>query len=252
MTCCNDDVLFARSLMKSQGHSVAPSDSQIRKVIENDLLPFLRVAVRTHRPPSGPYVPAEGGECSSHGLNSHPGEENYAEIVARDRRRFERDHNLVVGGHRPASGLVVLYSPPGIRGALGWLNGGMDDSQVYGDTLTVLGPEIIERSVLLAGDSYNLDVMGVYLGSVLTPARAAVLLAVCGSGMTGVSELPGEVEYLEALITGGLNFDEENTLTVKEFEQPRCVNDFFHKITPRDGCYLSRQLRVRSLQAGRT
>lgn len=241
----DDDVLFARSLMKSQGHTVTQDDDLIRNVIENDLLPFLRVAVRTHRPPSGPYVPAEGGDCSSHGLNSHSDEMGYAEIVAQDRHRFERDQNLVVDGHRPVSGMAVLYSPPSIRGALGWLNGGMDDSLVYGDTLTILGPEVIGRSVLLAGDSYNLDVMDLYSSSVLTPARAAVMLAVCGSGMmSGTPEPYSEVEYLEALITGGLNFDTENTLTVKQFEQPRCVNDLFHKITPGVGCYFSRRLRV--------
>ena len=207
MTLTPADLHFARNLAPELR---ALGDNELIDLIENDLVPYLTVAIRTQAPnPKGNFYPAATGRASSFGKTSDPEELHYADEVVRQRRAMEKRRGLVQGTTRPVSAFLCLHGLPGRGdGLVSWLADGMDDTQVYGDTITLLKPDVLARSVLLAGDSFNLDTGDCYARAVLTPARAALLLAVSAADQQS-PVIPGmshDVEYLEALIVGGLHF----------------------------------------------
>ena len=207
MTPTAADLHFARALAPELG---ALDDHELIDLIENELVPYLTVAIRTQAlNPKGRFFPAATGKASSFGKVSDPEEMGYADQVVRERRALEKRRGLVQGRCRPVSAFLCLH---GLRGRgdglVSWLADGSDDTAMYGSTITLLKPEVLARSILLAGDSFNLDTGDCYTRAALTPARAALLLAVSAADQQS-PVIPGmshDVEYLEALIIGGLHF----------------------------------------------
>ena len=198
---------FARALapeLKELG------DHDLIDLIENELVPYLTIAIRTQTlNPKGNFFPAASGKASSFGKTSDPEEMGYANQVVKQRRAMEKRRGLVRGKCRPVSAFLCLHGLPGRGdGLVSWLADGMDDTAMYGDTITLLKPEVLARSILLAGDSFNLDTGDRYTRATLTPARAALLLAVSAADQQSpiVPGVNHHIEYLEALIIGGLHF----------------------------------------------
>ena len=201
------DLHFARTLAPELK---VLDDHELIDLIETDLVPYLTVAIRTQAPnPKGNFYPAATGRASSFGKTSDPDEMHHADEVVRQRRAMEKRRGLVQGTTRPVSAFVCLHGLSGRGdGLVSWLADGMDDTQVYGKTITLLKPDVLARCILLAGDSLNLDTLGIFTQATLTPARAALLLAVSAEDQQSpvIQGMSHYVMYLEALIVGGLHF----------------------------------------------
>lgn len=214
-------------------------------VIKEDIIPYMRVGIRSRHAWSGHYLTAtetDNPRCrGAFYAASSPTEKAYAVQVIEDRRELEVRHDLRLLGRTPASGCVVLVSPPEVRGIVGWVGDNGDNTNLYGPILRVLHPHVLARSIFVLGDSFNLMAeqydrqLPVFDQALMDVSRAGVYTASMGLGpLPARLSVNEEVDYIEAMVLGGVvERDVERTIRLDDPKVvPPAQQRFFHDGSP--------------------